>query len=138
MDMKFERDSAQSLGWLILFGIAILEIWACQTGHVVYGILLAFAGLFVGALLMWDFRVVSRRFHFAITKEGFEFQRHGKIYYDDIIYLWPWKRKALFPSIIGNKKWYSHSFLACYRTLKELDEEWENFIKAYNKDSGEL
>jgi len=133
MNNRFERDPAQNLGWLIFFGLIVLEIWACQTGQVVYGILLAIAGLFIGALLMWDFRLVSRRFRFAITKEGFEFQYHG----DDIIYLWPWRRKSLFPATLGKKKWYSHSFLACYRTLKELDQEWADYIKAANGEESE-
>ncbi|MCK9596650.1 hypothetical protein M0R19_05660 [Candidatus Pacearchaeota archaeon] len=56
-----------------------------------------------------------------INSLGIAFEYDG----DEVILLWSWLRK-------NNKKYYSTSFCASYKTLQDLDTEWVNYFKAVN------
>jgi hypothetical protein len=56
-----------------------------------------------------------------IDRIGISFDHDG----DYVYWLWPWNRE-------GNGKYYSTSFVAQYKTLADLDREWEGFEKAYD------
>lgn len=52
---------------------------------------------------------------------GVEFLHNG----DAVLWVYPWRRK-----INGGRRYYSFCFCHAYRTLRELDKEWEGYFKA--------
>jgi hypothetical protein len=59
-----------------------------------------------------------RRFHFSIDEFGICFDYKG----DEVIWLWWWKREK-------NRMWkfYSIGFNCTFRSLKQIDNLWEQY-----------
>jgi hypothetical protein len=51
---------------------------------------------------------------------GIEWYRKG----DTNIYVFPWRRKRFK---MDGRKWHSVGFCAYFHTLKDIDDEWENY-----------
>ena len=65
-----------------------------------------------------------RKFHWAICwHEGIDFNYKG----DQVTWLWPWKRNNY------DKPYLSTSFMCTFKSLKEMDEMWDGYIKAISK-----
>jgi hypothetical protein len=60
-----------------------------------------------------------RRFGWGYDPDGIAFMHHG----DEIIYLWWWKR------INKSFKFYSIGFNCPFRSLKQIDDLWEQYFK---------
>lgn len=59
---------------------------------------------------------------FGIDKWGVNFKWKG----DDVIWVWWHKR-------INGKRYMSLSFCATYDSLKEIDEDWDNYYEACDR-----
>lgn len=66
----------------------------------------------------------------SVDRLGIQFGYHG----DDVIWTWPWKRdgRGAYISLgfTGTGEWGD----ARYRTLKEIDDEWDNYFEACSRD----
>lgn len=64
-------------------------------------------------------------FPLYVDRSGIGFWYKG----DEVILLWPWKRRDF------RRPWLSISFEGTYRSLPDLDREWERFFDAERRSA---